>query len=393
MILKYGGSLNVVHQWVQCQYPHLERYELRNSVPEDVNPYDCVPKIIYAIDENSMLIHIKGFWWSDERVCRSFPPVIKPRAVAVKAPVAFFALPWSSNRYVQMHMNLKYDAEHPSFCVLFIIAHYEPQLVSKATLRSIFLHRIGETLQSGHSDDAIHNWLLQEGCNLWPRLDRPTIADLRRFAHEDVEPTLWYRCHLFDVPCDIADQLELYEGGYVHVPRKYMGHVIWLRMERNLPEKPPKGHPHIVEFFIRQLKHAKAQETQKAMNDVDIEDFPPCLQNIIAAKAFPKDQDRTALVRTLKKAGKPLSFVRDIFEAKQENAKLRWDYEAQYNYDYAPPRCEAVNCPLKHDKQACRTLYLSKYGDVKDKDKLLYGPITWFDWHQLRRSILSKVVE
>ncbi len=390
MILKYGGSLNVVHQWVQCQYPHLERYELRNSVPEDVNPYDCVPKIIYAIDETSKLVHIKGFWWSDERLCRSFPPVIKPRATVNKKPVAFFVI---QDMNVQMHMKLQYNAEHPTFWVLFIIAHFEPQLVSKATLRNVFLQRIGETLQSGHSDDAIHEWLKSEGFKAWPRLDKCTIADLRRFPHEDLEPTLWYRCHLFDVPCDIADQLELYEGGYVHVPRKYMGHVIWLFLERALPDKPKKAHHHVVEYFIRQLKHLKAQETQKAMNDVDIEDFPPCLQSIIAAKAFPKDQDRTVLVRTLKKAGKPLSFVRDIFEAKQENAKLRWDYEAQYNYDYAPPRCEAVNCPLKHDKQACRTLYLSKYGDVKDKDKLLYGPITWFDWHQLRRSILSKVVE
>lgn len=386
MILKYGGSLDVVRNWLRSQFPNLTKYDLCDRIPELVSPYDDAPKVVYRIHEP--MIHVLGFWWHKEMEMRAYPP--PPPLLTCKLHVkagAFFAIPWSrSPSFLDRSFKLcdrlnTTDPTRPSFAAAFIISHYDSQLISKSALRSVFLQRMSEAL-SHHDDEAVKQWLSNEGCCI-PTV-QPTIEDLLRFPNEPVEPKLWYQCHLFHVPCDVADQLQLYEGGLVHVPKRLMGHVIWLQMERDLPAKPRQHHP-IVVHYMNLLRHEQQKEQQEEMGDVEVQDMPPCIQRIIASKEYPKDADRTALLRTLQKAGKSLTYIKDIFKQKNGYTDTRWDIETQYKYGYAAPRCEAVNCPLRGDKQACRTLYLSKYGEVMDKDELLYGPLIWFKWHRTRK--------
>jgi DNA-binding transcriptional MerR regulator len=239
------------------------------------------------------------------------------------------------------------------------------------------------------SDESIREWFKETEIT-------PTFQDLHDFPNElGGEPKLWYNVKMIELPTEISDQLRLYKGGYMHLPRKYLAHWLWRKFllterKQQLPEQLQYLNAKICEYFEERKRNQKRAKVEKQI--LDIEDLlPPCFEKIIRSDKFPKDTARNAMVRTLAKVNFPLEKIGEYLDELNErdphdrrvlsSSQNRWDYKAVYEKRYAPVPCGMEICACQGDNLEQKKL--NCFGEFKRKFpdrhlKKLWGPIDWF---------------
>jgi hypothetical protein len=207
-------------------------------------------------------------------------------------------------------------------------------------------------------------------------LIEPTVQDLQRYykINPRVRPLTW-----FNVPMeDITGNFILYRGGYFHVAALEMDNWIFKHLMRNL--KPSQ-------FDVMSYVNSKVVYKRRKHIDLSEIRLAPCID---IQDHFPTDRERQNMVRVFSNANVPLEYVRDKLEDLNNRfpkngltLKKRWDYEAHYKGNYAPFKCEYIDCPLGKDlgekKNKCYKLFKERY-NKEPNHKSFYGPLSWFEW-------------
>jgi hypothetical protein len=399
-LVKLKNTPNSISDWFEREYPGFN-YTIQNidDDPIDFNPYHTI--IWYRLSDD--YLHVLGFNYPMTRYLSS------KRLKALPDYKGNYILPWLDTRGGEESLTelceqfhsciLEFKPYLGNFFIAFILCQENEEL--NALLFPQLERRFFEETRfiEESSDESIEKWVsttIPGSClthSIHSSFEEfPTFQDLHDFPNEPVEPKLWFKVKMIELPTEISDQLHLYKGGYMHLPRKYLSHWLWRRFLLSFREK--KNLPEQLQYLDSKIRGYFRQKKQEKKVQVitDIEDLiPPCIEKIIKSNKFPKDTARNAMVRTLAQVDYPLEKIgqyldelneRDPHERKiLSSSQNRWDYKAVYEKKYAPVPCGMDICAcqgenLEQKKLNCFKRFREKFPERHLKK--LWGPIDWF---------------
>jgi hypothetical protein len=412
MITKLPKLPNSIANWFEREYGEFSHHHYcikeKSESLENVNPYHVI--IVYQDEPD--FYRVLGFMQMGQIV--QYIPIKKIKSFTNYE--GCYQIPWihSATRlelslhelYRQLERAiLHHQFDNLNICIFFILIQYNEELYQLLLphLERQFFSEMEFITES--SDDSIRKWLqrIQEFYILQFVIE-PTLLDLNLFPNEPMEPTLWFMVKMIDLPTHISDQLPLYKGGMMHLPRKYLHHWIWrkaltfdYKKVADLPEQ--LGYLEKAARQLFQEKKKKSTITASVSIEIaDIEDlFPPCIEKIIKSDKFPKDIPRNALVRTLAQVNYPLEKIGKILDEKNEkdpherrvlkDSQSRWDYKSVYEKKYAPVPCslDICACPgesLEKKRLACFNRFKEKFPDRQMKK--MWGPLDWLKSEKIK---------
>lgn len=405
MITKLPKLSNAIANWFEREYGEFGHHYMikeKSESLEDVNPYHVI--IVY--EDCPDFYRVLGFRQMDKMT--QYLPIKK-----IKSLVKYegdYQIPWmySATRlelslddmYRQLEMAiLKNNFDNLNICIFIILIHYNDDLYQLLLphLERQFFKEMDFITES--DDVSIYNWLKPE---VRQYIIKPTLLDLRTFPNEPMEPTLWFNVKMRDLPTHVSDQLPLYKGGMMHLPRKYLHHWIWRKMltcdyrQKDLPEQMAYLQRAAEYFFAKKKINPVVEKLQPELTDIE-DLFPPCIQKIVKSDKFPKDVPRNALVRTLAQVNYPLEKIGRLLDEKNErdpherralkDSQSRWDYKSVYEKKYAPVPCslDICACPgesLERKRLACFNGFKEKFPDRQMKK--MWGPLDWLKSEKIK---------
>jgi len=410
MITKLPKLPNSIANWFEREYGEFSHcYDIKEkseSSQAEVNPYH----VIVVYENHPDFYRVLGFMQGGQ--ITQYIPIKK-----IKSLVKYegdYQIPWMysptrldfslDDLYRQLEgVILKNIVDNLNICIFIILIHYNDDLYQLLLphLERQFFKEMDFITES--NDTSICSWLQKKETYITRTIVKPTLLDLWAFPNEPAEPNLWFNVKMMDLPTHVSDQLVLYKGGMMHLPRKYLHHWIWRKMLTYDYEK--KELPDQLDYLQKAAQYffAKKKLTTKPSPPfqpelTDIEDlFPPCLAKIVKSDKFPKDIPRNALVRTLAQVNYPLEKIGKILDEKNEkdpherrilkDSQSRWDYKTVYEKKYAPIPCslDICACPgesLEKKRLACFNGFKQKFPDRQMKK--MWGPLDWLKSEKIK---------
>lgn len=203
-------------------------------------------------------------------------------------------------------------------------------------------------------------------------------------------------------------QKRLYLFQCVHVPRSILKGRGTLQLEqlKHMNKKTKKKK----EMIPKQKSNMHSDVTRETFDVPDIEDLvnrasPPCLQQLMSAKKWYKDQERVHLARQLQSGGIPVEMADHVFERAMtynENHKNTWNHAQTWEKKYNGCRCEdfienaqynvanTIHCPVfvangktspEDTRRQCAATFAKRYPLRTRTHDVLKRPYQWYLWY------------